>query len=139
MVNESTPLLSETAPNVSNSTNAETIIDSTPFFSPFRRLLTVALILSISFVLTATTLLYSFNMFACEEFYSSNGFEFNRQDGSERCKRPEVEASAASAISIMVTATTISGVLNLLTTSHLIRTRGVKFVSLDCLHRSFTF
>lgn len=126
---ETTPLLSATTPNTKSTSNS--------IFSPFRRLLLTTLVLSISFVLTATTLLYSFKIFACDEYYQnhpSNTYtSLNRGllnggvGGDKNCNIPEIDSITARDISIMVSATTLSGILNLITTSYLIRTKGVKF------------
>lgn len=85
---ESTPLLSSKPPPTQ---------PSVPWISPFHRLLLTTLALSISFVLTATTLLYSFHIFACQEYYDKfPDVVLLGGDGRDRCDRKEIDSAAAA-------------------------------------------
>ncbi|GAA5896398.1 hypothetical protein JCM5296_002721 [Sporobolomyces johnsonii] len=113
---EATPLLAKPAPAKPASSRG--------LFSPLSRLLLTTLLLSISFVLTATSLLYGFREMSCEEYYRDGRHEWRGGEDEDRCAVREVEGMTAREVSYMVTLTTIAGVLNLLTTGVLTRRYG---------------
>ncbi|ORY86053.1 hypothetical protein BCR35DRAFT_302705 [Leucosporidium creatinivorum] len=108
---ESTPLLANKA-----TEPPAAIARSSGLFPPFRRLLLVSLLLSVAFVSTATPLLYQMKVMServCEEW--------------EACSARQASKLAAQNISLMVTLTTLSGILNLFSTGWLMRRYGPRF------------
>ncbi|SGY20025.1 BQ5605_C017g08439 [Microbotryum silenes-dioicae] len=126
---ERTPLLSNPQHGESNpsapptSTTPPNPIASSSLLPPFRRLLLAALLQALSFVATATPIIFAFRTMSCEIYYERNP---PYQGNGDRCARKEIDSTTASAISLMVTLTTFSGLLNLFTTGWIIRRRGVK-------------
>ncbi|SCV72985.1 BQ2448_6910 [Microbotryum intermedium] len=127
---ERTPLLSTPEPDNTDGSSRPTptttpnaIVSSSSLLSPFRRLLLAALLQALSFVATATPIIFAFRIMSCEIYYERNP---PYQGTGDRCARKEIDSTTASAISLMVTLTTFSGLLNLFTTSWIIRRRGVK-------------
>jgi len=115
------------------------------FFTPLRRMLLVVFSLSFTFGLTNTPMLYAYRVLTCQEYYRHNKPYHGKGD---QCAIPEVDVRTAQAVSVseysirhgcsverklnlfethlVVTLTTIGGVLNLLTTGWLQRNYGVK-------------
>lgn len=112
MATETTPLLSD----VTASTGSASTRGYVPFTAPHHRIYLIASALAVAFSVTQTPMLFSFRVFACEEFYKRP--IGNAQDGFsgllgevDRCARREIESSAAAALSLMITLTTVAGTL----------------------------
>ncbi|KAL8279700.1 hypothetical protein RQP46_008013 [Phenoliferia psychrophenolica] len=117
---ESTPLLAGDA-----SQSPVAAATSKQLISPFRKLLLTCLMLSIAFIYTATPLIYAFRTISCDNLYADGTLPPYEGDG-DRCANHEVESKTASSISVMVTLTTFSGVLNLISTGYYMRRWGVR-------------
>ncbi|KAI5480150.1 hypothetical protein MNV49_001811 [Pseudohyphozyma bogoriensis] len=117
----STPLAAEGAPASATTTGV---------LSPFNRVCAIVFFLAVAFTVTATPLIYAFRTITCEILYDEGRLPPYEGKG-DRCSRKEVEAETAVAISLMVTLTTISGVLNLLTTGMLNKKFGPKLAMIS--------
>lgn len=105
----------------------EAKVQSTGVVSPFRRLVLCALLSWLAFVFTQTPLLYAIHELSCEDYYRAKANAPTALDVDRCSNHRAIEAMSARAISLMITFTTIGGMLNLFTAQWLIRKRGIRF------------
>lgn len=98
MSSETTPLIAGKAQDARENPS--------PRFSPLRRVLFVALVSATSFAFTQTSLIYSFRVMTCDDYYDHHPSPSELGRGGDRCAIPIVEARTARAIALMSTATT---------------------------------
>ncbi|KAK8847333.1 hypothetical protein IAR55_005190 [Kwoniella newhampshirensis] len=112
--------VTETSPLVSSPDKPQ----NKGIFPPVRRVLFTSFLLSMTFALTQTSLIYGFRVMTCEEYYKTH--EWTGPENADRCSIPRIEADSASAIALMSTMTTSSMVANLFVTGWFIKKYGTK-------------
>ncbi|TXT08630.1 hypothetical protein VHUM_02758 [Vanrija humicola] len=115
---ERTPLL---------GAGAEATAGSTPLrprsvFPPLARVLAASLLISLTFSVTQTALVYSFRTMTCDEYYRTREWT----GVGDQCAVRAIEARTAERVSLMSGLTTAGSIVNLFTSAWFIQRYGVK-------------
>ncbi|WVR04573.1 hypothetical protein IAU60_001580 [Kwoniella sp. DSM 27419] len=98
--------------------------DRRSLFPPVRRVMFTSFLLATTFAFTQTSLLYSFRLMSCDEYYKTRSWDGPAH--SDRCSVPAIESTTARQIAIMSAMTTGCSILNLFATGWFIKRFGVK-------------
>ncbi|KAL1406277.1 hypothetical protein Q8F55_007973 [Vanrija albida] len=91
-------------------------------FPPLARVLAASVLISLTFSVTQTALVYSFRTMTCDEYYRARRFEGE----GDRCAVRAIEAATAARVALMSGLTTGSSIVNLFTSAWFIQRYGVK-------------
>lgn len=93
MAHETTPLLTQRRTGGGEQQSGSPAAKRKAFFDAKARVYLVTLVLGTSFLITATTLIYSFRVFNCDEYYESHPDAPSVPDGADRCAIHAVDAA----------------------------------------------
>ncbi|KAH8754409.1 major facilitator superfamily domain-containing protein [Hyaloscypha sp. PMI_1271] len=87
------------------------------------RALVAGFMISLSFSITQVPIIYVFRLMTCEAYYTNHPLP---PPGGDRCNNHQIEASTATAVSLLGVSTTFFGVINLFITGWTIKKLGIK-------------
>ncbi|WWC87011.1 uncharacterized protein L201_001894 [Kwoniella dendrophila CBS 6074] len=93
-------------------------------FGPVQRVYFTTLLLAMTFAFTQTSLIYSFRVMTCDEYYKTHKWDGGNED--KKCNIPYIESKTAKEIALMSTTTTMSMVVNIFISGWFIKRFGVK-------------